>query len=33
MVTLGQVVQKLEQDDQHERIKKLLIYTCYDTWE
>lgn len=33
MVTLGHVVQTLEQDGQHERIKKLLIYTCYDTWE
>jgi len=33
MVTLGHVVQTLEQDGQHERIKKLLIYACYDTWE
>lgn len=33
MVTLSHVIQELEHDDQHERIKKLLIYTCYDTWE
>ncbi|KKJ01166.1 hypothetical protein PROH_01880 [Prochlorothrix hollandica PCC 9006 = CALU 1027] len=33
MITLDQVVQELEHDQQQARIKKLLVYACYDIWE